>query len=125
MNAEQPLERRPDDPPLVYDAHIFCCINERPPGHRRGCCGSKGSKQLCDYMCRLAITLGLGSRVRANIAGCLNMCDYGPAMVIYPEGVWYTYSTEKDIEEILRKHVMRGERVERLLLRPAPGFGRT
>lgn len=76
-------------------------------------------------MCRLAITLGLGNRVRANIAGCLNMCDYGPAMVIYPEGVWYTYSTEKDIEEILRKHVMRGERVERLLLRPAPAFGRT
>ncbi len=46
-------------------------------------------------------------------------------MVIYPEGVWYTYSTEADIEEILRKHVIRGERVERLLLRPAPAFGRT
>jgi (2Fe-2S) ferredoxin len=112
-----PIERRPTDPGLIYDAHIFCCINQRPPGHRRGCCGSQGSKQLCDYMCRLAITLGLGNRVRANHAGCLNMCEYGPSMVIYPEGIWYTYSNEQDIEEILRRHVIKGERVERLLLR--------
>ena len=39
-------------------------------------------------------------------------------MVIYPEGVWYTYANEDDIDEILTRHVIRGERVDRLLLRP-------
>ncbi len=61
---------------------------------------------------------GLGHRVRANLAGCLNQCEFGPTMVIYPEGVWYTYNNEDDIDEILTRHVIRGERVERLLLRP-------
>ena len=61
---------------------------------------------------------GLGHRVRANLAGCLNQCQFGPTMVIYPEGVWYTYKNEDDIDEILTRHVIGGERVERLLLRP-------
>jgi (2Fe-2S) ferredoxin len=61
---------------------------------------------------------GLGDRIRANLAGCLNQCQFGPAMVIYPEGVWYTYNNEDDIDEILTRHVVGGERVERLLLRP-------
>ena len=106
--------------PLFYDVHVFCCVNERPPKHRRGCCSSKGSRQLCDYMCRRSMALGL-QRVRINHAGCLNRCELGPTMVIYPEGVWYSYATEDDIDEILKRHVMRGGRVERLLLRPDQG----
>ena len=106
--------------PLFYDVHVFCCVNERPPKHRRGCCSSKGSRQLCDYMCRRSMALGL-RQVRINHAGCLNRCELGPTMVIYPEGVWYTYSNELDIEEILLRHVMRGGRVERLLLRSDQG----
>lgn len=112
------MRRRADDPPLVYEAHIFCCINERPTGHLRGCCASKGAKRLCDYMCRRAMATGLGHRIRANLAGCLNRCEFGPTMVIYPEGVWYTYANEDDIDEILTRHVIGGERVERLLLYP-------
>ena len=61
---------------------------------------------------------GLGHRVRANLAGCLNQCQFGPTLVIYPEGVWYTYKNEDDIDEILTRHVIGGERVDRLLLRP-------
>lgn len=106
--------------PLFYDVHVFCCVNERPPKHRRGCCSGKGSRQLCDYMCRRSMALGL-SNVRINHAGCLNRCELGPTMVIYPEGVWYTYATEADIDEILKRHVIRRGRVERLLLRPDQG----
>ena len=106
--------------PLFYDVHVFCCVNERPPKHRRGCCSSKGSRQLCDYMCRRSMALGL-RQIRINHAGCLNRCELGPTMVIYPEGVWYTYSDERDIDEILQRHVIRGGRVERLLLRPDQG----
>jgi (2Fe-2S) ferredoxin len=99
---------------LLYQVHVFCCVNERPEGHRRGCCAAKNSRSLCDYMCRLAMTLGL-RRVRINHAGCMNVCEHGPTMVIYPEGVWYTYATEEDVNEILRRHVIGGKRVERLL----------
>ena len=62
--------------------------------------------------------MDLGTRVRINRSGCLDRCELGPTMVIYPEGVWYTYRTREDIDEILDRHVLRGERVERLLLEP-------
>ncbi len=108
------------DMPLYYSAHVFCCVNERPPKHRRGCCSEKGSRLLCDYMCRRTMALGLKD-IRINHAGCLNRCEMGPVMVIYPEGIWYTYSTEKDIDEIVRCHIMGGRLVERLLLKPDQG----
>lgn len=67
------------------------------------------------------MVLGLRHRVRINQSGCLNLCEYGPAMIIYPEGICYTYSSEADVDEILHRHVIRGERVDRLLLRIEPG----
>ncbi len=130
MSTEQPFssltesadrsEIRANDMELFYDVHVFCCVNERPPKHRRGCCSGKGSRQLCDYMCRRAMALGL-DRIRINHAGCLNRCELGPTMVIYPEGVWYTYQDEADIDEILRKHVKGGVLIDRLLIRPDEG----
>lgn len=109
----------PPDPEPLYRVHVFCCTNERPATHRRGCCSSKGSRALCDYMCRRAMALGL-RRIRINHAGCLNVCEHGPTMVIYPDGVWYRYATEADVEEILSQHVLRRQRVMRLLLRLDP-----
>jgi len=99
----------------LYRIHAFCCVNERPSTHRRGSCGGKGSRKLSDYMCRLAMVLGVKG-IRINHAGCLNVCEYGPAMVIYPEGVWYRFETETDVAEILRSHVIAGRKVERLAL---------
>ena len=109
--------RLPDDPEPVYEVHVFCCTNQRPATHRRGCCASKGSQALADYMCRRAMVTAAQRRIRVNVSGCLNLCELGPAMVIYPEGVWYRYETDADIEEILYRHVVRGERVERLMIR--------
>ncbi len=99
----------------LYRAHVFCCTNERPDTHRRGSCAAKGSRQLCDYMCRLGMVLG-ARRIRINHAGCLNVCEHGPIMVIYPDSVWYRYETEADIEEIFRSHVMGGIPVQRLIV---------
>ena len=62
--------------------------------------------------------LGLEPKIRINSAGCLERCELGPAMVIYPEGIWYTYQTKEDIDEILQPHVVGGGRVERLMLQP-------
>lgn len=103
---------------MVYSVHVFCCTYQRPETHRRGCCGSKSAESLANYMCRRGMAKARGQSIRINLSGCLNMCEYGPAMVIYPEGVWYRYETEFDIEEIFDKYVLRGEPVTRLLIKP-------
>ena len=80
--------RRPDDPPLYYEAHLFVCCNRRPDGHPRGSCAAKGSEKLRDYMKARAKEIGF-KNVRVNTAMCLDRCELGPCLVIYPEGVWY------------------------------------
>ncbi|MCL2428651.1 MAG: (2Fe-2S) ferredoxin domain-containing protein [Alphaproteobacteria bacterium] len=110
-------ERHADDPPLYYEAHLFVCCNRRPDGHRRGSCAEKGSEQLRDYMKMRARALGL-ERVRVNTAGCLDRCELGASVVIYPEGVWYSVRTTEDIDAVLEQHLGRGERVGRLLMPP-------
>jgi len=105
------------DPAPFYRQHVFCCTNVRPPGHPRGCCSEKGSEALRNYMKTRARELGIKD-TRINAAGCLDRCELGPTMVIYPEGVWYTYRTETDLDEILNTHLIQGGRVERLMLLP-------
>ncbi len=107
----------PVDPPLFFRAHIFCCTNTRPAGHPKGCCTEKGSETLRNYMKARAKELGIQD-IRVNAAGCLDRCELGPTLVIYPEGVWYTYRNTTDIDEILTTHVIGGGRVDRLMLQP-------
>lgn len=108
---------KPTDPGPYYEAHVFCCTNRRPAGHPRGCCADKGAEELRDYMKRRAKELGLG-KVRVNNAGCLDRCELGPTIVIYPEGIWYTVASNEDIDEVLTTHLVGGGRVERLMLQP-------
>ena len=106
------------DPPLFYRAHVFFCVNERPEGHPKGCCKHKGSERLRNYMKARAKELGL-SDVRINTSGCLDRCELGPSVVIYPEGVWYTVRALEDVDEILQVHLIGGGRVERLMMAAA------
>jgi (2Fe-2S) ferredoxin len=103
------------DPAPYYRAHVFCCTNRRPAGHPRGCCAERGAEELRDYMKARAKDLGLKD-VRINMSGCLDRCELGPTMVIYPEGVWYSIATRADIDEVLATHLKAGGRVERLML---------
>lgn len=105
------------DPQQFYATHVFCCTNTRAPGHVRGCCSEKGSVELRDYMKARAKKLKL-PKVRVNTSGCLDRCELGPCMVIYPEGVWYHYRSEADVDEILQTHLKEGGRVDRLMLQP-------
>ncbi len=108
---------RDGDPPPYYRRHVFCCTNVRPPGHERGCCKEKGSVLLRNYMKARAKEAGLDD-VRINVSGCLDRCELGPTLVIYPEGVWYSYRNEADLDEIIQTHLIEGGRVPRLMLRP-------
>lgn len=105
------------DPRLFYRCHVFCCTNERAPGHERGSCKQRGAEPLREYMKRAAKQRGIPN-VRINASGCLDRCEFGPVMVVYPEGVWYAYRSREDIDEILDRHILGGGRVERLMLQP-------
>jgi (2Fe-2S) ferredoxin len=111
-----------DDPRLFYDRHIFMCNNVRPDGHPRGCCMARaeaagGFDKLRGYAREKARQMGI-QHVRFNVAGCLDRCEFGPNLVIYPEGIWYKYESQSDIDEILETHLKNGGRVERLMLQP-------
>jgi (2Fe-2S) ferredoxin len=112
----------PADPSLFYGRHIFMCTNVRPDGHPRGCCMARaeaggGVEKLRGYMREKMRALGIES-FRANASGCLDRCEFGPNMVIYPEGVWYRYESQEDIDEIVETHFKNGGRVSRLMLQP-------
>ena len=105
------------DPAPYFDIHVFFCMNERPEGHERGSCARRGSVKLRNYMKARAKELGL-ERCRINQSGCLDRCELGPCVVIYPEGIWYRCETAEDIDDILTIHLQQGGRVDRLMLTP-------
>ena len=98
-----------------YRLHVFFCLNERPEDHPRGCCAAKGSKDLRDYMKAKAKEMRL-KRVRINTSGCLDRCELGPSVIVYPDGVWYTCKTTDDVDRILEDHIRDGGRVDHLLM---------
>lgn len=105
------------DPAPYFRVHVFACTNVRPDGHPRGSCKARGGQRLRDYMKARAKEMGLNG-VRINSAGCLDRCELGPVIVIYPEGIWYAPKSTEDIDEILATHVQGGGRVTRLMLQP-------
>jgi (2Fe-2S) ferredoxin len=115
--TDQAKRSQPSDPAPYYQAHVFCCVNERPAGHPRGCCKTKGAEKLRNYMKARAKELGLAD-IRINQSGCLDRCELGPTVVIYPEGIWYSIATIEDAEAVLQQHLIGGQRVEHLMLQP-------
>jgi (2Fe-2S) ferredoxin len=97
-----------------YERHVFFCLNRREDG--RACCANHDAERLQAYAKDRVKKLGLDGKgkVRVNKAGCLDRCDEGPCVVVYPEGVWYTYVDEHDVDEIIDSHLVRGQIVERL-----------
>ena len=99
-----------------YERHLFFCTNDRGEGAERPSCNRCGSGMYRAYAKEKVKKLGLAGqgKVRVNAAGCLDRCEEGPVCVVYPEGVWYTYVDEFDIDEIIDSHVVNGKPVERL-----------
>ncbi len=96
-----------------YKRHLFICVNERED---KSCCQDHGASELRDYAKNKTKELGIAGQgqVRINRSGCLDRCDEGPIAVVYPDGVWYTYKDESDLDEIIDKHLINGKIVERL-----------
>ena len=101
---------------LKYSHHIFICINQRPPGHPKGDCASKASRDVFQKFQEELEKRQLWERVAVNGTTCLGPCNFGASVVVYPEGIWYGTVSVKDVEEIVDKHIVGGKPVERLLL---------
>ena len=101
-----------------YQRHLFFCTNDRGSGAERPSCNQCGSAKLRDYAKSRVKELDLAGQgnVRVNKAGCLDRCEEGPVCVVYPEGVWYTYIDEEEVDEIIESHIRNGQVVERLRL---------
>jgi (2Fe-2S) ferredoxin len=98
-----------------YQKHIFFCTNRRDDDGRASCAAA-GAEALQDYAKKKAKSLGLlgEGKIRVNKSGCLDRCEEGPCAVVYPEQVWYRYFDQADVDEIVTKHLVNGEIVERL-----------
>ena len=97
-----------------YTHHVFFCTNQRKDGVK--CCMDANSQAMRDYAKKRSKELDIAGKggVRMNTAGCLNRCEEGPVMVVYPEEVWYTYVDKEDIDEIIDQHILKGKVVDRL-----------
>jgi (2Fe-2S) ferredoxin len=100
-----------------FEHHIFICTNQRPPENPRGCCDPAGLGQLQLEFKKELAARGLKGAIRANKAGCLDQCEHGPTVVVYPEAVWYGGVTADDVPEIIESHLVNGIPVARLQLR--------
>ena len=105
-----------DEQQSFYRHHVFFCMNERDGKDARQSCGKCGAEKAQKHAKKRIKELGLKSegRVRINQAGCLDRCEEGPVLVIYPEGTWYTYVDTTDIDDIIDTHLIGGKVVERL-----------
>ena len=100
-----------------FEKHIFICTNQRPDGNPRGCCNPSGDTELQSVFKAKLKQRGISnSKVRANKAGCLDQCEAGPTVVVYPDAVWYGGVTPADVDEIIDSHIIGGRPVERLLI---------
>lgn len=99
-----------------YQRHLFICTNERQEGAERPSCNRCGSSRVLMHAKARVKEMGLTGegKVRVQKSGCLDRCEEGPTCVVYPEGVWYTFVDEEDIDEIIDAHLVNGEPVERL-----------
>jgi (2Fe-2S) ferredoxin/2-polyprenyl-3-methyl-5-hydroxy-6-metoxy-1,4-benzoquinol methylase len=97
--------------------HVFVCDQQKPEGVP--CCAARGSAKTIDALRKAVAAQGLMDDVQVTTCGSLGLCERGPNLVVYPEGVWYSAVTPEDVAEILESHFRQGRVVERLVNRDA------
>jgi len=100
-----------------FEKHIFVCENKRPDGHPKGCCADKNSVEIRALLKKRLKELGLSPTIRSNAAGCLDACEHGATVLVYPEQIWYGHVTLEDVEEIIQEHLINNKPVERLKIK--------
>ncbi len=93
--------------------HVYVCTQEKPEG--MPCCAANGSAAVVEALRAAVGRAGLDNEVQVTTSGSLGLCERGPNVVVYPEGVWYSRVRVEDVEEIVREHLAGGRPVARLL----------
>jgi (2Fe-2S) ferredoxin len=101
---------------MRFEKHLFICTQERPPGEKKSC-GQAHGLELVKLFKKAIADKGLNIAIRAQRAGCLDACAFGPALVVYPDGVYYGSLTFDDVQEIVDEHLVNNRPVERLTIR--------
>jgi (2Fe-2S) ferredoxin len=104
---------------MKFEKHLFICTNQRAAGEKKSC-GEEHGLNLVKAFKKIIKDNGLNAEVRAQKAGCLDTCELGPSMVVYPEGVFYGNVQLEDVEEIFKEHLVNNRPVERLKLQFGP-----
>ena len=99
---------------MIYVKHIFICTNYRE-NESRCSCGNNASDQIRLKFVELLKKNKLNDNIRSNKSGCMNLCEYGPVIVIYPKGIWYVNVKINDVEEIFQKSILKDEVIKHLL----------
>lgn len=100
---------------MKYKKHIFICTNQKANPEAK-CCGEAHGMELVNAFKKLISDAGLNVDIRAQKAGCLDVCSLGPAMVVYPDGVFYGKVGLSDVQEIFNEHILNDRPVDRLRL---------
>src|SRR3954467_6046001 len=101
---------------MVFDIHIFVCTNQRTGSEKLSCGESHGLGLIAEFKKQIK-DLKLNTKIRTNRAGCLGICDFGPTVAVYPEGIFYVGVKKEDVTEIIQSHIINKKPVERLLLK--------
>ena len=97
----------------AFRRHVYVCDQKKPDG--APCCSANGSARVIEALRREIGRQGLGADVQVTTCGSLGLCERGPNMVVYPEGVWYSRVRPEDVAELVREHLANGKVVERLV----------
>jgi (2Fe-2S) ferredoxin len=100
----------------IFNIHIFVCNNQRTGNERLSCGDAHGLELVAEFKKQIN-DLKIGLKIRANKSGCLGICDFGPTVAIYPEGIFYVGVKKEDVKEIIDSHIVNKIPVERLLLK--------
>jgi (2Fe-2S) ferredoxin len=101
---------------MIFDVHIFVCTNQRSSGEKRSCGEAHGLELVSEFKKYLKNS-DLKITARANRSGCLGICDFGPTVAVYPEGIFYVGVKKSDVAEIIQSHIIGGKPVDRLVLK--------
>ena len=92
--------------------HVFVCDQQKPEGVP--CCAARGSGQVLEALRREVGARGLEDEIQVTACGSLGLCEHGPNLIVYPEGIWYSGVTPADVPEIVRSHCQEDSPVEGL-----------
>src|SRR4026209_2081125 len=97
-NGESMIQR-----PQPYVRQIHVCINNR--NGESPSCGYSGSEEIVEELRKVTKERNLKGKIRVVRSGCLDVCAFGPNMMIWPEGLWYMKVSKADVPQIVEQYM--------------------